>query len=84
MFSQWAQIPNNRRSSPKIERTFCFLDGEVFHDVVGDHGGFQIAVTKQLLNCANSDICLQEMAGKTVAEGMSRGPLTEVILPTAT
>jgi hypothetical protein len=43
----------------------------------GDHGGFQIAVTKQLLNCANSDICLQEMAGKTVAEGMSRGPLAE-------
>ena len=50
--------PCERRSSPKIEQTFCFLDGDAFHGVGGDHGGFQIAVTKQLLNRANIDIRL--------------------------
>ncbi len=35
---------DDRKSLPKIERTFGFLVGDAFHGVGIDHGGFQIAV----------------------------------------
>jgi hypothetical protein len=65
------------RNPPKIERAYCFLDVDAFHGVGVVHDGFQIAVTEQLLNRANIDVRLQEMAGKTVVKGVSRGPLAE-------
>ena len=37
-----------------------------------NHGGFEVAVTQQFLNRADVEICLEQMAGKTVAKGMRR------------
>jgi len=37
-----------------------------------DHGGSDIAVPKQLLNCADVVIGLQQVAGKTMAKRMGR------------
>jgi hypothetical protein len=42
-----------------------------------DPGGLEIAVTQQLLNRPDVEVGLEQVAGKTVTEGMRRGPLVE-------
>ena len=43
-----------------------------------DHCSSEIAVPEQLLNCTDIIIGLEQMAGKTVAEGMGGSPFSEL------
>jgi hypothetical protein len=59
----------------KIQRAFCVFDRHGLNRVGIDHCSSEIAVPEQLLNCTNIIIGLEQMAGKTVAEGMGGNSL---------
>ena len=61
----------------KIKRALRLLDCRAFYGVGIDHGGPDITVPEQLLDGADIEIVLQQVTGKTVAEGMGGGPFAD-------
>ena len=65
----------------KIKPAFGLFDGFSFDCMRINHGGSDITVTQQFLNCADIIVGLQQVAGKTVPESMGGCAFRDFSLP---
>jgi len=65
----------------KIKPVFGLFDGLSFDCMRINHGGSDITVTQQFLNCADIIVGLQQVAGKTVPESMGGCAFRDFSLP---
>ena len=61
----------------EIQRTLHLFECPAWHTVRIDHRCSYIAMSKESLDRPNVVICLKQVRGKTVAEGMTRNALRE-------
>lgn len=64
----------------EIQRTFRLFDGLALNSMGVNHRSPDIAVSQQLLNRTNIIIGLQQMAGKTLPEGVGGSPFSKLSL----